>query len=188
MPVVKRYPNRKLYDTEAKQYVTLEGIATLVRDGQEVTVVDHATGEDLTALTLTQVIMEQEKKRRGFLPQAVLTGMVRAGGDTMGTLRRTLASSLNLARQVDEEIERRLQALISRGELATEEGRLLQKKLLDERLPTTTTWPDEVELERALDRRGVPSQTDLEEVFGQLDALATKLDELSTEPQPTQDG
>ena len=188
MPVVKRYPNRKLYDTEAKQYVTLEGIATLVRDGQEVTVVDHATGEDLTALTLTQVIMEQEKKRRGFLPQAVLTGMVRAGGDTMGTLRRTLASSLNLARQVDEEIERRLQALISRGELATEEGRLLRKKLLDERLPTTTTWPDETELERALDRRGVPTQTDLEEVFGQLDALATKLDELSAEPQPTPDG
>ena len=187
MPVVKRYPNRKLYDTEAKQYVTLEGIATLVRDGQEVTVVDHATGEDLTALTLTQVIMEQEKKRRGFLPQAVLTGMVRAGGDTMGTLRRTLASSLNLARQVDEEIERRLQALISRGELASEEGRLLRKKLLDEQLPTTTL-PDEADLERALDRRGVPSQADLQDIFGQLDTLASKLDELSTEPKTTQDG
>ena len=189
MPVVKRYPNRKLYDTEAKQYVTLEGIATLVRDGQEVTVVDHATGADLTALTLTQVIMEQEKKRRGFLPQAVLTGLVQAGGDTMGTLRRTMASSLNLARQVDEEIERRLQALISRGELATEEGRLLRKKLVDESLPpTNTAWLDEADLERALDRRGVPSQADLQEVFGQLDALSTKLDELTTESQPTPDG
>jgi polyhydroxyalkanoate synthesis repressor PhaR len=188
MPLVKRYPNRKLYDTEAKKYITLEGIATLVRDGQEVTVVDHATGEDLTALTLTQVIMEQEKKRRGFLPQAVLTGMVRAGGETMGTLRRTLASSLNLARQVDEEIERRLQALVSRGELASEEGRLLRKKLLDERLPTTTPWPDEADLERALDRRGLPSKADLEQVLGQLDALATKLDELSNEPKSTRDG
>ena len=45
MPIVKRYPNRKLYDTEAKQYVTLEGIAELIRQGQEVHVVDNATGE-----------------------------------------------------------------------------------------------------------------------------------------------
>ena len=189
MPLVKRYPNRKLYDTEAKQYITLDGIATLVRDGQEVTVVDNATGEDLTALTLTQVIMEQEKKRRGFLPQAVLTGMVRAGGDTMGTLRRTLASSLNLARQVDEEIERRLQTLISRGELATEEGRLLRRKLLDVSLPSSEpSKPEEMDLERALDRRGVPTQPDLQQVLVQLDALTAKLDELTAESEPTQDG
>jgi polyhydroxyalkanoate synthesis repressor PhaR len=188
MPVVKRYPNRKLYDTQAKQYITLEGIATLVRDGQEVTVVDNATGEDLTALTLTQVIMEQEKKRSGFLPQAVLTGLVRAGGDTVGTLRRTLASSLNLARQVDEEIERRLQTLINRGELATEEGLFLRKKLLDQNLPPTDIpWPAEVDLERALDRRGVPTHADLQQVFMQLDALTTKLDDLTAESQSAQD-
>ena len=89
MPVIKRYPNRKLYDTEAKQYITLDGIAGLIREGQEVSVIDHATGEDLTAVTLTQIIFEQEKKRKGFLPQTVLTGLIQAGGDTMSTLRRT---------------------------------------------------------------------------------------------------
>ncbi|MGD8735253.1 MAG: polyhydroxyalkanoate synthesis regulator DNA-binding domain-containing protein, partial [Anaerolineae bacterium] len=55
MTRIKRYPNRKLYDTEAKQYITLEGIAALIRQGNEVQVIDHATGEDLTALTLTQI-------------------------------------------------------------------------------------------------------------------------------------
>ena len=68
MPVIKRYPNRKLYDTTAKQYVSLEGIADLVRQGAEVQVVDHATGEDLTTLTLTQIIVEQERLQSGFLP------------------------------------------------------------------------------------------------------------------------
>ena len=67
MPIIKRYPNRKLYDTEAKKYITLDGIAELIRQGEEVVVIDHTTNEDLTAVTLTQIIFEQEKKSSGFL-------------------------------------------------------------------------------------------------------------------------
>ena len=65
MPIIKRYPNRKLYDTEAKRYVTLETITQMIHEGQEVQVVDHETGEDLTNLTLSQIIFEQEKKGGG---------------------------------------------------------------------------------------------------------------------------
>jgi polyhydroxyalkanoate synthesis repressor PhaR len=180
MTIIKRYPNRKLYSTEAKQYITLEGIADLIRHGEEVQVVDHASGEDLTALTLTQVILEQEKKRRGFLPQSVLTGLIQAGGETMGTLRRTLASPLNLARQVDDEIERRLQALVSRGELAAEEGRRLRQKLLGQgtEVPGAPRLSEQ-ELERLLEERGVPSRQDLQQVLDQLEILAIKLDEMA---------
>jgi polyhydroxyalkanoate synthesis repressor PhaR len=185
MPVVKRYPNRKLYDTEAKQYITLEGIAALIRQGQEVSVIDHATGEDLTAVTLTQIIFEQEKKRSGFLPQAVLAGLVQAGGETMSTLRRTLASPLNLVHQVDEEIERRLETLISRGELAAEEGRRLRNKLLaPSHQPSDASWPSEQDLERVLDARGVPTRTDLKQVLAQLDQLAVELESLSRPTEP----
>jgi polyhydroxyalkanoate synthesis repressor PhaR len=115
MPLIKRYPNRKLYNTEAKQYITLDQIANLIREGNRITVVDHATGEDLTAVTLSQVILEQERKRRGFLPQSVLMGLIEAGGDTLVTLRHALARPLDLARHVDEEIEKRVQILISRS-------------------------------------------------------------------------
>ena len=104
MMIVKRYPNRKLYNTESKQYITLEGIAELIRAGDEVQILDHVTGEDLTAVTLTQIIFEQEKKQSGFLPRSVLTGLVQAGGETLGSLRRTLASPLDLFHQVDQEI------------------------------------------------------------------------------------
>lgn len=185
MPVVKRYPNRKLYDTHAKQYITLAEIGEIIRRGQEVSVIDHTTGDDLTAVTLTQVILEQEKKRSGFLPKAVLAGLIQAGGETMGTLRRTLASPLDLARQVDEEIERRLQALINRGELATEEGFRLRNKLLaPSDQPPGDVELSEQDMQRVLAKRGVPSQEEFQKVLEQLDALAAKLESLgrSTEP------
>lgn len=183
MPLIKRYPNRKLYDTEAKRYITLDGIATLIRQGQEVTVVDYTTGEDLTALTLTQVISEQERKRSGFLPQTVLAGLIQAGGDTMATLQRSLASPLNLARQVDEEIEERVQALISRGELAAEDGRRLRDKLLarSEQEPEES-WPSDEDMEEALSKRDVPTREDYQQILKQLEVLSSKLDSVSGIP------
>lgn len=179
MPVIKRYPNRKLYDTEAKRYITLEAIAELIRQGEDVAVVDHATGEDLTAVSLTQIIAEQEKKRSGFLPEAVLTGLVRAGGETVSTLRRSLALPLNLPRQVDEEIERRLQALVHQGELAADEAwRLLDRLLAVGHRAAEPTWPTEEDLARMLDRWGVPSREEFQEVLKKLDVLADRLDEI----------
>jgi polyhydroxyalkanoate synthesis repressor PhaR len=180
MPAIKRYPNRKLYDTERKQYITLEGVAALIREGVEVQVVDHATGEDLTAVTLTQIILEQEKKRSGFLPQTVLTGLIQAGGETMVTLRRALALPLDLARHVDEEIEGRLQALISGGELAAEEGLRLRDRLLGPgHRPAGGDWPSDGHLKRILEEQGVPTHEDLQRVFDELEVLARKLDELT---------
>jgi polyhydroxyalkanoate synthesis repressor PhaR len=181
MPLIKRYPNRKLYDTEAKQYITLEEIAEVIRRGGQVRVVDHATGEDLTTVTLTQVILEQEKRRNGFLPQSVLAGLIQAGGERMSTLRRALASPLELAHHVDEEIERRVQSLISRGELAAEDGLHLRDKLVSQGyLPAATRRPTEQDLERVLARQGVPTHDDLQQILEQLDTLTTKLDQLDT--------
>lgn len=92
MPLIKRYPNRKLYDTEAKCYVTLDGIAQLIQSGVDVQVVDYESGDDLTNLTLSQIIFEQEKKGVGFLPRTLLTGLIRTGGETLDFLRRNLHS------------------------------------------------------------------------------------------------
>jgi polyhydroxyalkanoate synthesis repressor PhaR len=180
MPIIKRYPNRKLYDTEAKQYITLEGIAELIRQGKDVQVLDHASGEDLTALTLSQVIFEQQKKHSGFLPRSVLTGLIRAGGDTLSNLRRTLSTSLGLMRYVDEEIERRARDLVSQGELTQEESRFVLDKLLSQAArPGAGVWPDEWDLERLLAARGVPTRDDYQQVVEQLDVLAAKLEELN---------
>ena len=177
MIIVKRYPNRKLYNTSAKRYITLEGVAYLIREGEEVQILDHATGEDLTALTLTQIIFEQEKKEGGFLPRSVLTGLVQSGGQTLSTLRRTLASPLNLRLHVDMEIERRLSSLVASGQLTEEESSMMKEKLLSTSTSTQdTTIPSEEELEQLLINRGVPTRDDLQELSNRLDDLFAKLD------------
>ena len=185
MPVIKRYPNRKLYDTKAKRYITLDGIAELIRDGAEVQVVDHTTDEDLTAVTLTQIIFEQEKRNSGFLPKSVLTGLVRAGGDTLNTLRRNLNSPLELLKHVDEEIEKRLQTLVERGEMAKEEAIALRDKLIAAgQEKGKELLPGQQRLERLLSVRGVPSREEVEELTNQIESLSAKIDSLIDEKEP----
>ncbi len=62
MRTIKRYSNRKLYDTKARHYVTLADVASFVRQGDDVQVTDYVTSADLTAQTLAQIIFEEEKK------------------------------------------------------------------------------------------------------------------------------
>ncbi len=178
MPVIKRYPNRKLYDTDTKRYITLNEIASLIREGQEVVVVDHATDEDLTAVVLTQIIFEQEKQQKGFLPKSVLTNLVRAGGDTLGTLRRGLTLPLDLWRHVDEEIDRRVQYLISKGELAREEGLRMREKLLSPIFSPSEAHATggQGDLEKMLTEHGVPTREELQRLHEQIEALSIKLE------------
>lgn len=168
MRLIKRYPNRKLYDTEARRYVTLEGVAGLIRGGHEVQVVDHASGEDLTSVTLTQVIVELEKGRSGSVPQAVLTGLIRAGGDTLAGLRRRLA--LPAEWEADDEMDSRLGVLVRRGEMALEEARWM-----GDRLPAERPLPDDEEIEASLARLGVPTRLDLARLAEQVDRLIDSL-------------
>jgi polyhydroxyalkanoate synthesis regulator phasin len=110
----------------------------------------------------------------------VLASLIRAGGERLNSLRSALALPLELARHVDEEIDRRLQGLISRGELATEEGSQLRHKLLGQR--DSLFWsrlPTADDIERALKSQGIATHTDLEALSVQLDALSAKLDDMA---------
>ncbi len=79
---VKKYSNRRLYDTSDSRYITLEDLAEKVRQGEDVRVVDAKTGEDLTAATLTQVIVEGRGAAR-LLPVSLLIQLVRLGDDAL---------------------------------------------------------------------------------------------------------
>jgi polyhydroxyalkanoate synthesis repressor PhaR len=76
--IVKRYANRKLYDTQRSRYVTLEQIADMIRSGEDVKIVDNNSKDDLTAITLTQIIFEEEKKQ-SFLPLSALRNIIQSG-------------------------------------------------------------------------------------------------------------
>ena len=179
MPVIKRYPNRKLYDTSAKRYISLDGIADFIRRGEEVQVVDYATGADMTNLVLMQIIVEQERRQSGSVPRAVLTSLVQTGDEAMSTLRRALAAPLDALRQVDEEIERRVRSLVKHGELAEEEGSRLLDKLGVRRAAESFSRPGRAEIERLVAAHNLANRTDIQALSDQLADLETELDGLS---------
>jgi polyhydroxyalkanoate synthesis repressor PhaR len=74
--IIKKYGNRRLYDTSASRYINLDDIARMVRNGKNVQVVDARTGEDLTRVTLTQIIMEDAKEQPTGLPLELLRQLI----------------------------------------------------------------------------------------------------------------
>ena len=101
--LIKKYANRKLYDTRTSKYVTLEGIADLVRAGHDIRVVDRDTGNDITQVVLSQIVLTEEK--RG--PQA----FVDAGADALHERGQALLDyvrkTLNVPNDLVSEVERR---------------------------------------------------------------------------------
>ena len=189
MPTIKRYPNRKLYNTETKQYITLEELADLIRGGDEIHVIDNASGDDLTALTMTQVLFEQVKKQAGFLPRTLLVGLIQAGGEQISSLQRSLAASLGLWRQTDEEIQLRIQSLVERGEITEQDGlNLLEKLLKRVDLKPGASIPDADYVARVLEERGVASRSEVQKLQEQIEALNARLEEDTTlKGQPSDD-
>ena len=81
--VVKKYANRRLYNTATSSYVTLEDLATMIKEGGDFVVYDAKTGEDITRSVLTQIIVEQEQKGQNLLPISFLRQLISFYGDSM---------------------------------------------------------------------------------------------------------
>ncbi|HSK05443.1 MAG TPA: polyhydroxyalkanoate synthesis regulator DNA-binding domain-containing protein [Kofleriaceae bacterium] len=92
--IIKRYANRKLYDTEHSRYVTLDQISEMIRNGDDVKIVDNKTKEDLTTVTLAQIIFEEEKKQRSFLPLNAMRNIIQSGGQFFAEAQRRVQSIL----------------------------------------------------------------------------------------------
>jgi polyhydroxyalkanoate synthesis repressor PhaR len=84
--VVKKYANRRLYNTESSSYITLDTLAEMVRNGRDFVVYDAKTGEDITRSVLTQIIVEEESKGRALLPTGFLRQLIGFYGDSMQNL------------------------------------------------------------------------------------------------------
>lgn len=186
--LIKRYPNRKLYNTDAKRYITLDSIADMIRDGYDVEVRDHESGEDLTGVTLSQIIFEHEKKDSGYLPSTLLANLIRASGDTFGYVKRSFQASVNAVKALETEVDQRIDALVRRGEMAEEEAVRLREELTRERLSALVD-PRLVDtrVEAALHRLNIPSRLDMISLQQQLEQLNQALDVLLTaeaEPAP----
>jgi polyhydroxyalkanoate synthesis repressor PhaR len=122
MHSIKKYANRKLYHTNRKQYITLDGIAELIQAGEQVQVIDNESGDDITAPILAQVVLQARGRSKSALPTHLLTDLIQAGGDTISGLRRSVWAAISGESSIDTEIRRRLQQLVTEGLLSAEEG------------------------------------------------------------------
>jgi polyhydroxyalkanoate synthesis repressor PhaR len=94
---IKKYANRRLYNTGTSTYVTLEDLAVMVKEGEDFVVFDAKTGEDITRSVLTQIIFEQENKGANLLPINFLRQVIRFYGDSMQlVVPRYLEASIDL--------------------------------------------------------------------------------------------
>lgn len=180
MPVIiKRYQNRKLYNTQSKHYITLEGLEELIKDEQEIKVIDNKTGKDITAVTLSQIIFEVEKNRSGFLPIKLLLSLIQSGGNRIDEIQRKIFESLSLFHHYDVEIESRINFLIEKGELTQDDGRRLLEKLLAASHQLHAARDDvEGKIYQYLWSRQIPTEGDLLGLIRKIDQLSQRVDEL----------
>src|SRR5712692_11560074 len=124
--LIKKYANRKLYDTRTSRYITLEGIAELVRDGHEIKVVDRANGHDLTQVILSQIVLSEEKRGPARLVDAGGEAIHDRGQALLDYVRRTL----NMPADIRNQVERR------RGDLEGIADEAIERTLRRLRIPT----------------------------------------------------
>jgi polyhydroxyalkanoate synthesis repressor PhaR len=117
--VIKRYTNRKLYDTVESRYVTLDEIAQMVKEGVEVKIVDNRSKEDLTSVTLAQIVFEEEKKTTR-MPLALLREIIRRPGEQISEFIKSEVTPR--VASIREEAESRLDKLLRREDGSPEKA------------------------------------------------------------------
>ncbi len=144
--LIKRYANRKLYDTQASSYITLDDIAEILESGEDVQIIDNTTKEDLTRVTLAQILVERGRDGKLGDSMTSLRGIIRNTGeqltrkisDPVTSIRSSVGESVTrLIRTGEEraaETRGQIQAWIAQNTLAIEELQIF----IDERVKTTT--------------------------------------------------
>lgn len=127
--LIKRYASRRLYNTETSDYVTLEDIATFIRDGREVQIIDLKSGDDLTRQYLLQIIAEHESRGENVLPVNVLNDLVRSymipGG---GMMPQFLQSSFEMLRESQSKMVENMNAMNPMSQIPGFEAMQAQQK------------------------------------------------------------
>jgi polyhydroxyalkanoate synthesis repressor PhaR len=165
--IIKRYTNRKLYDTVESRYVTLEEIGGMVKAGAEVRIVDNRTKEDLTSVTLAQIIFEEEKKT-SKTSLRTLRDLIRYGGERAQQFVEETQTEL---RGRVEGLRQAAQTLLSKGQQTGDRARDL----------VASSQEAVSQLSRKLDERvrsAVEGMANLPEIRRELGQIAQRLDEL----------
>jgi polyhydroxyalkanoate synthesis repressor PhaR len=180
--IIKRYRNRKLYNTQSKRYITLEEIEEIIKQQHEIKVIDNDSGNDITATTLTQIIFDLEKNKTGVLPVDLLFSLVQSGGKRIDEIRRNIFTSLDFSHHFDIEIERRVRLLVGNSELTKAEGVQILDKLLSVGFKQENLIESvEGKIIELLKNREIPTRDDYTTLMNRIDSLSVKVEDLAKE-------
>ena len=177
--IIKRYSNRKLYDTKASHYVSLQDIIKLVRADEDVQVMDSRTGEDLTSVIFAQAMAEEEKSKGSVFSQDTLKELIKRGGESLDEILRTSRLIRKGAVQMAEESANKYyRKLIEYGEIGEEEAQSLLKQLSKTVTRQRRSLQGEID-GRVADFVGamhLPTRSDLDRIAKKIDSIGAKLD------------
>ena len=178
--LIKRYANRKLYNTQTSRYITLKGIAELIEANEEVRVIDNETGEDITSVALSQILVDSERSNRS-VSGTLLSDLIHRGGDALyGALRRGVGDASDSI----EDFQRNVRRIIkSRSD---ESGKLgdwiaFGKPDVDRMIQNA--------VERVFKLLDLPHRSDIEALNENLARVAEAIERLERErrpPEPSQ--
>ena len=181
MHKIKRYANRKLYDTKTKEYITLDKIAKLLKAGGEISVLDNKTGEDITAATVSQILARAKKGQTDNGASNVMIQLLRKGPGTLVDYGKKYISLWDRAlTMADEEIDRLVERLVKEKEITPSEGSKLKKDMVN-RAEDMKKWIAEKidqRVNEALDLMNLASKEKVSQLTGKIDTLTRKVQNL----------
>lgn len=191
--IIKKYANRRLYNTGTSTYVTLEDLAGMVKIGEDFVVYDAKTGEEITRSVLAQIIFEQENKQgQNLLPITFLRQLIRFYGDSMQMLvPRYLESSLDLFSREQEKFRAQMAQAWGVGRLGTIEEQVRRNMDMFQRAFAMFTpfarregQPAGEEAEAAAAAKAERPAGEIEDLKRQLEDMQKRLDRLSETEKP----
>jgi len=181
--IIKKYSNRKLYDTKEKKYVNLSEVSRLIREGAEVKVINNKTKEDVTSLVLAQIIVEQEKTKKILLPSIFSPlKLLKKGGEDMFKLgRKMFLGGLGLASLTKERANEIAQELIKKGELSQSESKEFVIDIMDKAEKEKDRLIEKIkpEIDKSLEKMNFASKKCVDDLEKKIDELGNKIDQLS---------
>src|SRR5689334_9740185 len=186
---IKKYANRRLYNTGTSTYVTLEDLAAMVKEGEDFLVYDAKTGDDITRSVLAQIIFEQENKAgQNLLPTTFLRQLIRFYGDSMQmVVPKYLEQSIDTLTREQEKFRKQLASTLSGTPFAPLEEQVRRNMELFQQTFSmfkpfaTRAAGTETEKDKTADT--VPGEDDIDELRRQMKEMQDRLDRMSKEPK-----
>lgn len=171
--IIKKYANRRLYDTETSSYITLDLLSQMTREGRDFVVVDAKSGEDITHGVLTQIIMEEEQRGENLLPVNFLRQIISLYGDSMQSMvPQYLEASMDAFRKNQQQFQQAMQGAFGGGPFAE-----IAKRNM-EMLNAAASAFSGGGVSPAAEAKAESSADEVAELKAQLAALNAKIDKL----------